>query len=385
VTSTAPAADSHDRYMALALAEAQLGVGRTHPNPPVGALLVRDGRVVGRGHHRQAGQPHAEVEAIRAAGGAAAGADMYVTLEPHDHQGRTPPCTLAVIAAGVRRVFVGALDPNPLVSGRGVERLRTAGLEVVTGLCREAAEALIRPFATFITSGRPYVVLKAAATLDGKVATRSGDSRWVSGPASRALVHRWRDELDAVLVGAGTVRADDPELTTRLDAPAVAGRAPRHAARIVLSGRLEVDAAARLFDAAVAPTLVYTADDHGADRTSERAARVAALHARGATVVALPSSAATVDPAAMLADLGRRGYTSLLVEGGPGVHAALWRAGLVDELRLFVAPKIVGAEGLSWMGGLGLGRMNDAWRLADLRTATVGEDLLVTGRPIFGG
>jgi diaminohydroxyphosphoribosylaminopyrimidine deaminase/5-amino-6-(5-phosphoribosylamino)uracil reductase len=375
VNSTAAAAD-HDALMSLALAEAAPGVGRTHPNPPVGALLVREGLVVGRGHHRQAGLPHAEIEAIRDAGGATAGGDLYVTLEPHDHHGKTPPCTLAIIAAGIRRVFVGALDPNPLVSGRGVERLRAAGVEVVTGVQREASEALIRPFARFIITGRPYVVLKAAASLDGKVATASGDSRWVSGSDSRALVHRWRDELDAVLVGAGTVRADDPELTTRLDAPAVTGRPPRNAARVVLSGRLEVDPAARVFDTDVAETLVYTADD--------RSATAQALRARGVQVIALPGDATRLDPATLLADLGRRGFTSLLVEGGPGVHAALWRAGLVDEVRLFLAPKLVGAEGLSWMGGLGLGRMSEAFRLADMRTTTVGEDLLVTGRPSFG-
>jgi diaminohydroxyphosphoribosylaminopyrimidine deaminase/5-amino-6-(5-phosphoribosylamino)uracil reductase len=371
VTSTAPAAD-HDAFLSLALAEAALGVGRTHPNPPVGALLVKDGRIVGRGHHRRAGLPHAEVEAIRDAGPEAAGADLYVTLEPHDHQGRTPPCTLAIIAAGIRRVFIGALDPNPLVSGRGVERLRGAGLEVVTGVRQEAAEALIRPFAKLILTGRPWVVLKAAATLDGKLATRTGDSRWVSGAASRALVHRWRDELDAVLVGGGTVRADDPELTTRLDAPAVDGRPPRHATRVVLSGRLDLPVSARVFDTTIAPTLVYSGDDSSA--AAER------LRGRGVTVVGL-GGGTTIDPAAMLSDLGRRGFTSVLVEGGPAVHAALWRAGLVDEVRLFVAPKVVGGDGLSWMGALGTGRMADAGRLEDVRTTTVGEDLLVTGRP----
>jgi diaminohydroxyphosphoribosylaminopyrimidine deaminase/5-amino-6-(5-phosphoribosylamino)uracil reductase len=375
VTSTAPAAD-HDARMSLALAEAEMGVGRTHPNPPVGAVLVRDGRVVGRGHHRLAGQPHAEVEAIRDAGPEAAGADLYVTLEPHDHQGRTPPCTLAIIAAGIRRVFIGALDPNPLVSGRGVERLRAAGLEVVTGVRQDAAEALIRPFARFITSGRPYVVLKAAATLDGKLAARTGDARWVSGEASRALVHRWRDECDAILVGGGTVRADAPALTTRLDAPVVDGRPPRHATRVVLSGRLDVPLDAPVFDATTAPTVVYTAD--------AACARAERLRARGVTVVGV-GGASFIDPATMLADLGRRGFTSLLVEGGPGVHAALWRAGLVDEVRLFIAPKVVGGEGLSWMGPLGVDRMADAWRLQDVRTTTVGGDLLVTGRPAGRG
>lgn len=365
---------SHEAFLDLALAEAAKGVGRTHPNPAVGAVLVKAGVVVGRGHHRRAGLPHAEVEAIRDAGGRARGADMYVTLEPHDHFGRTPPCTLAIIDAGVRRVFVGALDPNPLVSGKGVQRLADAGLEVRAGLRASACAELVRPFARLITSGRPLVVLKAAASLDGKIATATGDSKWVSSAASRARVHRWRDEFDAVLVGGGTVVADDPELTTRLEEPVVEGRPPRNPTRVVLSGRLRLPLKARIFDVSVAPTLIYTAYPKGISAQ--------AFRDRGVEVAGAVTVEQRVDPLAMLLDLGARGFSSVLVEGGADVHAALLDAGVVDELRLFLAPRIVGGEGLSVFGELGIGRMQEAWRLEGMRVEHVAEDLLVTGRPV---
>jgi len=371
---SAAAPDLHEALFAQALAEARKGEGRTRPNPPVGAVIVRDGVVVGRGHHRAAGLPHAEVEAIRDAGEAALGADMYVTLEPHDHHGRTPPCTLAIIAAGIRRVFCGVEDPNPLVAGRGFATLRRHGVEVRTGLGGGEAAELIRPFARLIASGRPHVVLKAAASLDGKLATASGDSRWVSGPAARALVHAWRDSCDAVLVGAGTVRADDPQLTTRLEGPAVEGRTPRHPLRVVLSGRLDLPVDAALWDLSTAPTLVY-ASERGVASSPELAAR---LRDRGVEMVVLPGDASgRIAPTELLADLGRRGLCSLLVEGGAQLHAALWQAGVADELRLFLAPSIVGGDGISWLGPLGLERMYDAPRLKVVERRVVGDDLLL--------
>lgn len=371
-----PAATLHERFMALAIAEAEKGVGRTHPNPAVGCVIVRDGVVVGRGHHRQAGAPHAEIEAIADAGERARGADLYVTLEPHDHQGRTPPCTLAILGAGLKRVFAGTLDPNPLVSGRGLRRLTDGGVEVLSGIREEACRELIRPFAKLITEARPYVVLKAAVTLDGKLATATGDSKWISSEASRALVHRWRDEFDAVLVGGQTVVADDPQLAVRLGSPVVEGRPPRNPLRVVLTGRLRVPLQARVFDPLVAPTIVYTAYPHGVSAI--------ALRARGVEVAEVPAEGERVDARAMLQDLGRRGCSSLLVEGGAQVHAALLEAGVVDEVRLFVAPRLVGAEGLSWLGPLGIAKMEDAWRLEAVRVRELGGDLLVTGRPVHG-
>src|SRR3989449_2247887 len=203
--------------MRLALAEAEKGRGRTHPNPTVGAVVVRGGRVISRGHHEKAGLPHAEVNALRAAGRSARGADLYVTLEPCNHSGRTPPCTEALIAAGVRRVFFGSADPNPLVDGHGARRLRRAGVEVHAGILRAQCDASNEPWFKFITTGLPWVVLKAAITLDGKLSARTGDSKWISSEPSRRLVHHWRNELDAVLVGAGTGGARKPRLTLPRD------------------------------------------------------------------------------------------------------------------------------------------------------------------------
>ena len=316
--------------MRLALAEAEKGRGRTHPNPAVGAVVVRGGRVISRGHHQKAGLPHAEVNALQAAGAKARGADVYVTLEPCNHQGRTPPCTDALIAAGVKRVFFGSADPNPLVDGHGARRLSRAGIEVHAGVLLEQCDAANETWFKFITTGIPWVVLKAAITLDGKLATRTGDSNWISSEASRRLVHRWRNEVDAVLVGSGTVRADDPRLTVR---GVPGGRNPL---RVVLGN---VPPRARL------------------------------LRQPGETV----SEGGPVR--AVLRRLGRRGITTVLVEGGAKVHGAFLAARLWDELRLFIAPKIFGADALSWAG------LRSRSLEVELRAAErVGPDLLLICR-----
>ena len=329
--------------MRLALIEAEKGRGRTHPNPVVGAVIVRGGRVIARAHHEKAGLPHAEVNALRKAGARARGADLYVTLEPCNHQGRTPPCTEALLAAGVKRVFYGSTDPNPLVDGRGGRRLSRAGVEVRGGVLRAACDASNEPWFKFITRGLPFVVLKAAITLDGKLAGRpsassSGGLRHashvapqpISSELSRALVHRWRDQLDAILVGAGTVRADDPRLTVR------GIRGGRNPVRVVLG---------------MPPP------------------RAKLLEQPGETIVAKGPLRA------VLRDLAKRGLTSVLVEGGANVHGEFLRTGLWDELRLFIAPKIFGSQALSWAG-------LDLARDLDLRSvARLGPDLLLTLRP----
>lgn len=355
---------AHERYMRLALREARRGVGRTSPNPAVGAILVKGGRVVGRGHHARAGAPHAEVVAIRAAGARARGADLYSTLEPCDHFGRTPPCSLAILEAGVRRVFSGSSDPNPRVNGRGLRRLRRAGVEVVTGLLRAECDALNEPWFRFITTGRPHVTLKVASTLDGRIATTAGDSRWVTGPEARAQVHRLRDAADAVLVGAGTARADDPRLTARL--PGGRGRDP---VRVVLDSRLELPLDLRLFrQRSPAPTLV--AHVSGTSPVPPP---------RGVEYLRCRARRGRVDLADLLARLGRRGVTNLLVEGGAEVARSLLEAGQVDRLVLFLAPKIAGG-GLSWLPGKGPARMADSLPVEELHVRRVGRDLLVTGR-----
>ena len=351
--------------MALAVREARRGLGRTSPNPAVGAVIVRDGRVVARGHHARAGSSHAEVVAIGRAGARARGADLYTTLEPCDHWGRTPPCSVAIVEAGVRRVFVGSRDPNPLVNGRGIRRLRRAGVQVETGVLREECDRLNEAWFRFIVSGRPHVTLKAAVTLDGKIATRTGDSRWVTGPEARALVHRLRDRCDAVLVGAGTARADDPRLTTRLRR----GRG-RNPLRVVLDSRLALPRGLRLFrPGSGGDTLVA----HVAGRPPRAIPGVEFVRCRGRR--------GRVDLGDLLRRLARRNVTSLLVEGGAEVHRAFLEAGLVDRVMLLLAPKIVGGDGISWVGAPGVRRMADALALEDVEVRRVGGDILVSGRP----
>jgi diaminohydroxyphosphoribosylaminopyrimidine deaminase/5-amino-6-(5-phosphoribosylamino)uracil reductase len=354
-------------FMRLALREAEKGLGRTSPNPAVGAVIVRDGRVVAHGHHARAGGPHAEVVALRAAGARVEGADLYTTLEPCNHWGKTPPCSLAILQAGVRRVFVGSRDPNPVVNGRGIARLRRGGVEVVTDVLREACDGMNAGWFRYIRSGRPYVTIKAAVTLDGKIATRAGDSRWVTGPAAREEVHRLRDRADAVLVGAGTARADDPLLTTRL--PRGAGR---DAIRVVLDTRLALPRTLHLFrPRSAAPTLVATT-----------VARPPPLGA-GVEAVRCAARGGRIDLEDLLAKLAGRGITHLLVEGGAEVHASFLAAGLVDRVVLFLAPKLLGG-GKDWLAGDGPPRMADAIRLEGLEVQRVGDDLMLTGVPARG-
>ncbi len=351
--------------MCIALDEARRGVGRTSPNPAVGAILVKGGRVVSRGHHRKAGSAHAEVVAIDAAGPRARGADLYTTLEPCDHFGRTPPCTQAILQAGVRRVVYASSDPNPLVNGRGLRRLARAGVKVIGGVLSAEADRLNRPFFKLIRERRPYVTLKVAATLDGQIATASGDSRWVSGPEARRRVHELRDRVDAVLVGAGTVERDNPRLTTRL--PGGGGRNP---CRVVVDSRLRTSPRRKLFTKGSGTRVVVATL---ARATSPKARRLAAA---GAEVWTLPARKGRVDLRALVARLGREGYAHLLVEGGAEVFGAFLEGKLADELWLFVAPKLAGA-GLGWAGGPAVKAMEKARAVKSLCCERVGDDLLV--------
>jgi len=358
--------DMQQKFMRRAIALARKGVGKTSPNPAVGAVIVHDGAVVGEGWHRRAGTPHAEVHALHRAGELARGADVYVTLEPCSHFGRTPPCADALVAAGVARVYVGMVDPNPLVSGRGIERLRAAGIEVTSGVLQGECRRLNGPFIKHVTSGRPLVVLKSATTLDGKTATGCGDSRWVTGEASRRMVHRLRATMDAVMVGVGTLLADDPELTVRL----VKGRSPL---RIVVDSGLRTPVTARLLTGGGGGVVLAT--------VCKDPAKIAALTAAGAEVLVCSSRDARVDLADLLLRLGSRGVQSILLEGGEILAGEMLRQGLIDRFLFFVAPKLVGGEGKGIFAGDGVRLMRDAPSLRIERISRVGDDLLLEAYP----
>jgi diaminohydroxyphosphoribosylaminopyrimidine deaminase / 5-amino-6-(5-phosphoribosylamino)uracil reductase len=356
-------------WMARAVALAEGGRGATSPNPMVGAVLVRDGRVVGEGFHQAAGRAHAEVEALAAAGAAAAGATCYVSLEPCAHQGRTPPCADALVAAGVARVVAAMTDPDPRVDGAGLARLRAAGVRVEVGVGAEPAAEQNAAYLTHRRLGRPRVTLKAAASLDGKVAAPDGTSQWITGPAARADGHRLRAEADAVAVGAGTALADDPRLTVRL--PGHAGRQPL---RVLVDAAGRVGADGHLFDGE-AETLVATT-------TAAPAAAVDAWKAAGAEVMVCASAPAGVDLADLALALGARGVLELLVEGGPRLQASLWAAGLADRLVWYLAPLAIGGDAApGLLGGAGATTLAEARRLRLASVDRLGDDLRVIAYP----
>lgn len=354
--------------MSRALDLARLGEGRTRPNPAVGAVIVSDGEVIGEGYHPQAGEPHAEIFALRQAGEKARGAELFVTLEPCSHHGRTGPCAEAVIAAGIRRVCVGAGDPNPQVAGRGIARLRAAGVEVRLGVLEAECRQLIAPFAKHITTGLPFVVLKSATTLDGRTATVTGDSRWITGTESRVWVHQLRDRMDAVMVGIGTLLRDDPLLTTRLP------EGGRDAARIVVDSRLRIpESAAILSVESAAPTIIATT--HAAP-----AEKIARLEARGAQIIVAAAGEEGVDLRDLLRQLGSSGIQSILLEGGNILNASALKAGLIDRFMIFIAPLLLGSgEAPGIFAGPGVERLADALRLSAIRVRRFGDDTLIEG------
>jgi len=357
-----------ERLMHPALALADKARGLTSPNPLVGAFVVRDGVVVGEGFHAKAGTPHAERLALAAAGEAARGATLYVTLEPCVHQGRTPPCVPAVLEAGIRRVVVAVLDPNPRVSGAGVAALRQAGLEVSAGCLEEEARRLNRPFFTWVTERRPFVTLKVAMSLDGKIAGWDRSSRWITGEAARREGHRLRSEADAIAVGISPILADDPELTVRLE-PAW----PREPYRVVVDSHGRTPVTARVI-AAGRPerTLIAVTESAPGDR-------LRALEAAGSQVLRLPSRDGRVDLNALMADLAQREVTALLLEGGGELNAGFLEAGLVDRVLVFVAPMLLGGrQSPTPLEGPGRG-LKEAFRLTGMTVRAMGEDLLIEG------
>jgi len=366
--------DTADRFMRRALELAERGRGLTSPNPMVGAVVVADrGEIVGEGFHARAGGPHAEIEALRAAGSRARGATLYITLEPCSHQGRTPPCAPAVIAAGVARVVASIGDPNPQVSGTGFNALRAAGIEVVVGVGAAEAELQNRAFLTAMRERRPHVTLKAGMTLDGKIADLHGVSRWITGEAARRHAHRLRSESDAIVVGIGTVLRDDPELTVRLGHPW-----PREPLRVVLDTTARTPVGARLIRAG-RPSAAVIAVGAGAPEP-----RVRALAAAGATVVSCGTRDGRVDLGALLGELFAREVRAVLVEGGGEVHGAFLDAGLVDRVAMFAAPLLIGGRGATPVVA-GAGReLKSAVRLGGFTVTPLGDDLLVEADVVRG-
>lgn len=356
------------RCMSRAIELARRGLGHVEPNPMVGCVIVRDGTIVGEGWHQRFGGPHAEIEALAAAGDRARGADVYVTLEPCCHLGKTGPCTKALITAGVARVAIGCQDPNPQVAGNGLAELRTAGVSVETNVLSEQTAELIAPFAKLVTTGRPWVIAKWAITLDGKIASRTGDSQWISNEASRTVVHQLRGRVDAILVGRGTVERDDPQLTAR---PPGA----RTAMRVVLDSNAQLSSTSKMVESiGEAPLLVAVSEEAPTECRNR-------LEACGAEILVLVGSDSTTRIAALLDEMGRRQMTNLLVEGGAQVLGTLLDLSAIDEVHTFIAPKLLGgAEAPSAIASLGLANMTEALQLKNPNVERLGDDVYISGR-----
>lgn len=345
--------------MQRAIELARLGEGCVEPNPMVGCVIVRAGKVAGEGWHKKFGGPHAEVHALKAAGARARSATAYVSLEPCCHTGKTPPCADALIAAGVRRVVAAVKDPNPLVAGKGLSRLRRAGVRVDVGLLAAEARELLAPFITIHTRARPYVILKWAQSLDGRIATRGGESKWITSRESRAAGHALRARVDAVIVGIGTVLADDPELTARMARPR------RVAARIVLDRHLRTPLSSKLVRTARETPTIIACGRGGPRAPGDAQAGADRLRAAGCEVLQLPSGADEVDIAALLSELHARGMTNVMVEGGGRVLGSFFDLRLADEAHVFIAPKLIGgADAPGPLRGIGPAAIDN---LADLR------------------
>jgi len=356
-----------ETYMEKALELAKKGLGKTNPNPMVGALIVKDGAIIAEGFHEALGRPHAEADALEKAGSKAAGSTMYVTLEPCVHHGKTPPCADAIIKSGIERVVIGSIDPNPLVGGKGVEKLKNAGIKVKTGVLDEKNRALNKIFFHFMQEKRPYVVMKTAMSADGKTATKTFDSRWITNESSRYFVHELRSRLRAVMVGANTVIQDDPLLTTRHKEDC------RQPVRIIIDARGEISSEAKVLRTTPsAATWIVTTKKAPKEKLH-------AFEKRGARVIVADETKKGIDFRALMKRLAEDDIDSILVEGGSLLNASLIEAGLVDRLHLFIAPKIIGGkDAVSPVGGEGIAWMKDAQRLEFVQIDNFSGDIMVT-------
>ena len=355
--------------MHRALTLAELAKGRTSPNPLVGAVIVKDGKIIAEGYHKKAGEPHAEIHALDAAGKNAQGATLYVTLEPCSHWGRTPPCTDAVIKSGIVHVYVAHLDPNPKVAGKGIKELEKFGIKTTVGICAEAAKILNEAYIKHISTGYPFVILKTAMSLDGKIATSTGESQWITSESSREKAHEIRDQVDAIIVGIGTILSDDPALTTRL--PDKKGKDP---IRIVLDSHARTPLTARVFNPNSLAKVIIAVTPHAPKKN------IAQLEERQAEVIVIPDKDGRVCFKTLMQTLGERDITSVLVEGGGKINASALESSVVDKVLCFIAPKFIGgrkAPGI--INGDGIKRLIDAPELQRLSIKQLSNDLLIEG------
>lgn len=359
---------THEYYMQRALELAKMADGYTSPNPMVGCVIVAaDGKIAGEGYHHKAGLAHAEVNALKEAGAAAKGATAYVTLEPCSHYGRTGPCCVALAEAGIKKVIIACQDPNPLVAGKGIGYLKNAGIEVICGVCREEAEKLNEKFFCWITEQRPFISLKYAMTLDGKIAAVSGDSKWITNTAARSYAHLLRSQHDAVLAGIGTVLKDDPELTTRL----VKGKNP---VRVILDSGLRIPMEAKVLNAD-SRTVIFT----GCKAENEKYQQLNALP--NVDVVQAPVQNGYIDLDFVVAHLASQKITSLLVEGGSAVHGAFFDAGYADRIYCFIAPRLIGGKtALTPVSGKGQNSVAEGWYLKETEYKIFDDNFLITGK-----
>ena len=371
----------HTIFMKMCLDLAARGEGYTSPNPMVGAVVVREGKIVGKGYHQTAGEPHAEVHAINDAGPSAKNATLYVNLEPCNHAGRTPPCTEKIIEAGIRQVVVGMHDPNPGVKGGGIDFLEQNGVSVIMGVCEKEAKRLNEVFVKYIQTARPFVIVKCASTLDGRIATRTGDSKWITGPESRQFVHRLRHAADAIMVGIETVKTDDPSLTTRL--PENRGRDP---IRIILDTRFSIDETAKLLHLESDSATIVVIGDQMVDQTvdlgvdSDFAEKKSRLEKRGVRIVSSPVKNGLISLDSLVTQLGGLGVTSILIEGGSRVIASAFRDDIVDKVHFFYAPKILGGDdGKPICSGAGPERIDGCLPVNDVTVRRFGDDFMVEG------
>ncbi|HLR54491.1 MAG TPA: bifunctional diaminohydroxyphosphoribosylaminopyrimidine deaminase/5-amino-6-(5-phosphoribosylamino)uracil reductase RibD [Pseudogracilibacillus sp.] len=356
-----------ERYMKLALTLAAATKGQTSPNPQVGAVLVKNGEIIGTGTHLKAGSDHAEVRAIQEAGGKAEGADLYVTLEPCAHTGKTKPCTTAIIAAGIQRVIIAILDPNPKVAGKGRDLLEQAGIKVNVGLMEKQAREINETFVHYIQTKKPYVTLKAATSMDGKTAAKTGDSTWITSPESRQDVHQIRHENDAILVGIQTIIQDNPQLTTRLP------RGGIHPIRVILDTHLRIPKDANVITDSTCHTLILTGRDADQDKIRQ-------LNREHVSVVRFDKNYLSITD--VLAYLGEREIMSMLVEGGATVHSSFIKEAAFQEILVYMSPKIIGGkDAYPIIGGSGIEKMQAATELVFTNIESFGPDIKITAKP----